>query len=168
MPRFTECIWALEIQPVHMTRRFLTSVCFHNLKDHRNAKLNLIVTFQSWWVSLKFTSWLWTSFSDSRKGKEWFSRVSFRAGVTAGKSSPATYFIRATLRTRASRTRRPKSRRPKSHGPPKVYTNSSKAVWQFGMWYLSDMHLYGQGVSATPPFEKEIGIQSSKTHAINF
>jgi len=73
-------------------------------------------------------SWLRTSFSDSRKGKEWFNRVSFRAGVTAGKSSPATYFIRAKLRTIASRIRRPNNRRPKIHGPPKVYTNSSKAV----------------------------------------
>lgn len=39
MPRFTECIWALEIQPMHMTLRFLTSICFNNLKDHRNTKL---------------------------------------------------------------------------------------------------------------------------------
>jgi len=27
------------------------------------------------------------------------------------------------------------------------------------MWYLSDKHLYGQGVSATPPLGKEMGNQ---------
>jgi len=92
-----------------------------------------------------------TSFSDSRKGKEWSIWELCWVGAGPGNSSVPTNFIRAILRTRANKTRRPERSRPNNQGPPNVYISSSRAVKQRGMWYLSDTHLYGHGVSATPP-----------------
>lgn len=43
MPRFAECIWPHEIHPMHMTLRFLVSICFQylNVKETINTKSNI-------------------------------------------------------------------------------------------------------------------------------
>lgn len=97
-----------------------------------------------------------TSLSDSRKGKEWSIWELCWVGAGPGNSSVPTNFIRAILKTRANKKRRPERNRPNNQGPPKVYINSSRAVKQWGMRYLSDTHLYGHGVSVTPPVKNNI------------
>lgn len=68
--------------------------------------------------------------------------------------------------------RRPSRIKPNNQGPPKVSTNSSSAVLQLGMWYLSEMHLYGHGVSVTPPVKilnvvKELNYSEKTTKFCN-
>lgn len=149
MPRFAEGIRVHKIHSMNMTLRFFGSVCLKNLL--KNIYLYHIHKIIRKYICLAMLN---TSFSDSRNGKEWSIWDPDCDGIGPDRSSVLTNFILATLNTQAAIKRIQKRRRPNSHGPPNVYINSSRVVKQRGIWYLDERHLYGHGVSETPPVRK--------------